>query len=62
MLCIRGILVKGTLRTYPLSRVPTTALGGMVDMKKKELVLAATTMLNEEFEVLRQDRERRLNE
>ncbi len=28
-------------------------------MKKKELVLAAATMSNEEFEVLRQDRERR---
>ena len=28
-------------------------------MKKKELVLAAAAMSNEEFEVLRQDRERR---
>ena len=36
-----------------------TALGRMVAMKKKELVLAAATMSNEEFEVLRQDRERR---
>ena len=39
-----------------------TALGRMVDMKKKELVLAAATMSNEEFKVLRQDWERRLNE
>ena len=31
----------------------------MVAMKKKELVLAAATMSNEEFEVLRKDRERR---
>ena len=31
----------------------------MVAMKKKELVLAAAAMSNEEFEVLRQDRERR---
>ncbi len=36
-----------------------TALGRMVAMKKKELVLAAATMLNEEFEVLRRDWERR---
>ena len=36
-----------------------TALGRMVAMKKKELVLAAATMSNEEFEILRQDRERR---
>jgi hypothetical protein len=35
-----------------------TALGRMVDMKKKELVLAAVSMSNEEFEVLRQDWER----
>ena len=34
----------------------------MIDMNKKELVLAAATMSNDEFEVLRQDRERRLNE
>jgi hypothetical protein len=39
-----------------------TALGRMVGMKKKELVLAAVTMSNEEFKVLRQDWERRLNE
>ena len=39
-----------------------TALGRMVDTKKKELVLAAATMSNEEFEALRQDRERQLNE
>ncbi len=39
-----------------------TALGRMVDMKKKELVLAAATMSNDEFEVLRQDQERRLYE
>ena len=31
----------------------------MVDMKKKELVLAAASMSNEEFEVSWQDRERR---
>ena len=31
----------------------------MVAMKKKELVLEAATMSNEEFEVLRQDWERR---
>ncbi len=36
-----------------------TALGRMVDMKKKELVLAAASMSNEEFKVLRQDWERR---
>ena len=36
-----------------------TALGRMVAMKKKELVLAAATMSNEEFEVLWKDRERR---
>jgi hypothetical protein len=36
-----------------------TALRRMVAMKKKELVLAAATMLNEEFEVLRRDWERR---
>ena len=36
-----------------------TALGRMVAMKKKELVLAAVTMSNEEFEVLRKDREMR---
>jgi len=30
----------------------------MEEMKKKELVLAAATMSNEEFEVLRQERER----
>jgi hypothetical protein len=34
----------------------------MVDMKKKELVLVAVTMSNYEFKVLRQERERRLNE
>ncbi len=39
-----------------------TALGRMVDMKKKELLLEAVTMLNDEFEVLRQERERGLNE
>jgi hypothetical protein len=39
-----------------------TALGRMVEMKKKKLVLAAVTMSNDEFEVLRQERERRLNE
>ncbi len=39
-----------------------TALGRMVDMKKKELLLAAVTMSNDEFKVLRQERERRLNE
>jgi hypothetical protein len=39
-----------------------TALGRMVEMKKKELVLAAVTMSNNEFKVLRQERERRLNE
>ncbi len=39
-----------------------TALGRMVDMKKKELVLAAVTLLNNEFKVLRQERDRRLNE
>ena len=38
-----------------------TALGRMVDMKKEELLLAAVTMSNDEFEVLRQERERRLN-
>ena len=26
MLCIRGIIGKGTLRTYPFSRVPTKAV------------------------------------
>jgi hypothetical protein len=36
-----------------------TALRRMVDMKKKELVLAAASMSNEEFEVSWQDRERR---
>jgi hypothetical protein len=36
-----------------------TALGRMEAMKKKELVLAVATMSNKEFEVLRQDRERR---
>ena len=36
-----------------------TALGRMVAIKKKELVLAVATMSNVEFEVLRQDRERR---
>ncbi len=36
-----------------------TALRRMVAMKKKELVLAAATMSNEDFKVLRQDRERR---
>ncbi len=39
-----------------------TALGRMVDMKKKELVLATVTMSNNEFKVLRQEWERRLNE
>jgi hypothetical protein len=41
-----------------------TALGRMVDMMKKVLVLAVVTMSNGEFEVLRQrqERERRLNE
>jgi hypothetical protein len=39
-----------------------TALGRMVDMKKEELLLAAVTMSNDEFEVLRQEQERRLNE
>ena len=39
-----------------------TALGRMVDMKKKELLLAAVTMSNDEFKVLRQERERQLNE
>jgi hypothetical protein len=34
----------------------------MVDMKKKELVLVAVTMSNDEFKVLRQKRERWLNE
>jgi hypothetical protein len=34
----------------------------MIDMKKTELVLAAATMSNDEFEVLRQDWERWLNE
>jgi hypothetical protein len=34
----------------------------MVDMKKKELVLAAVTMSNDEFEVLWQEWERQLNE
>jgi hypothetical protein len=38
------------------------ALGRMVDMKKKELLLAEVTMLNDEFEVLRQEWKRRLNE
>ncbi len=33
----------------------------MVDMKKKELVLAAVTMFNDEFEVLWQEWERWLN-
>ncbi len=33
-----------------------------VDMKKKELVLVAVTMSNDEFKVLWQERERRLNE
>jgi hypothetical protein len=39
-----------------------TALGRMVDMKKKELLLAAMTMSNNEFKVLRQEQERQLNE
>jgi hypothetical protein len=39
-----------------------TALGRMVDMKKKESVLVVVTMLNDEFEVLRQEWERLLNE
>jgi hypothetical protein len=34
----------------------------MVDMKKKELVLVAVTMSNDEFKVLQQEQERRLNE
>ncbi len=38
-----------------------TALGRMEEMKKKELVLVAATMSNNEFEVLRQEQERRLN-
>ena len=38
-----------------------TALGRMVEMKKKELVLAAVTMSNDEFELLQQERERQLN-
>ncbi len=38
-----------------------TALRRMVEMKKKELVLAAVTMSNDEFEVLQQEQERRLN-
>jgi hypothetical protein len=38
-----------------------TALGRMEEMKKKELVLAAATMSNEEFEALRRGRERWLN-
>jgi hypothetical protein len=38
-----------------------TALGRMEKMKKKELVLVVGTMSNDEFEVLRQERERRLN-
>ena len=36
-----------------------TALGRMVATKNKELVLVAANMSNEEFEVLRQDQERR---
>jgi hypothetical protein len=39
-----------------------TALGRMVDMKKKDFVLVAATMSNKEFEVLWQDQERQLNE
>ncbi len=38
-----------------------TALGRMEEMKKKELVLVAATMSNEEFEALRRGRERQLN-
>jgi hypothetical protein len=38
-----------------------TALGRMEEMKKKELVLTTVTMSNDEFKVLRQERERRLN-
>ena len=34
-----------------------TALGKMEEMKKKELVLVAATMSNEEFKVLWQERE-----
>jgi hypothetical protein len=39
-----------------------TALGRMVDMKKKDLVLVAVTMSNDDFEVLQQEQERWLNE
>jgi hypothetical protein len=39
-----------------------TALGRMVDTKKKELVPVAVTMSNDEFKVLRQEWEMRLNE
>ena len=38
-----------------------TALGGMVETKKKELVLVAMNMSNDEFKVLHQEQERRLN-
>jgi hypothetical protein len=48
-------LAKASVTTVTICH---TALGRMVDMKKKELVLAAASMSNEEFEVLRQDRER----
>ncbi len=34
----------------------------MVDMKKKDLVLVAVTMSNDDFEVLQQEQERWLNE
>jgi hypothetical protein len=49
-------LVEASVTTVMIGH---TALGRMVSMKKKELVLAAATTSNEEFEVLRQDRERR---
>jgi hypothetical protein len=39
-----------------------TALIRMVDMRKKELVLAVVTMPNKEFKVLLQERQKQLNE
>ena len=36
MLCIRGILGKGTLRTYPFSRVPTEHIERLVHNNKIE--------------------------
>jgi hypothetical protein len=50
MLCIRRILGKGTLRTYPFSRVPTgSVVGGevvvrdMVEAQRGEKVVRWTT-------------------